>query len=636
MEFSDLALQKLLQLFPELGNYIINFKEVTEELNQGEDSDTQVGIFVLAIGGMSFYLPVVGKAGAIQPIDSAFSVEEQKFVPLTKNYVTKMVNSTPLQIGKGTKIPNTVNKSPSVYDLVTPPRTGKFIYASTSRLTEFLASSPSMVKKAFITQFLADPERSAKLHSLLGLGNLVEALREENQASKAPPSTVAQNAVHLLTEGNDLSHQEVQDILQRGYSLRGAQRETRFAVPAIQNDPSSVLCQIGSGALPGEYDVVLRDGETHAAFVPRRSDATTNYKAIDPPGGNEGPLFAIFSNGSYVVGYNAVAKGERRDDYRVLRDLFEYSDPLTPRDIEKGQNFAIFSKDLCLVGAYSCHNVVHSGSGVIISAQNIINHRQMVINALRNGTVINQVNENEIYVPYNAIVALLGTDIGEKLETNINSAQTRQSIINLHLLGDKAVIGHNSGEFTYNGRMVGGPAKIMEILVVHEGIRPDHAENFVKRAEQEKSFAIYLSKRADFGSGTDSAPSFGGTPPEPQDTTGPQLQGNSQQNVDQSLQTNDAQTVEASIITELLQAPDMLEYVREYLPDVKEALDRLGRILFLARLNLSRLFTGDNGSEVFSFISGLRNVYRTLGDNYLKLERLASEQNSNQTDQETV
>ncbi len=59
MEFSDIALAKLLQTVPELGSLIINFQDVTEELE--EDSGTKVGVFVLRSGGDIFYIPVVSK-----------------------------------------------------------------------------------------------------------------------------------------------------------------------------------------------------------------------------------------------------------------------------------------------------------------------------------------------------------------------------------------------------------------------------------------------------------------------------------------------------------------------------------------------------------------------------------------------
>ena len=107
MEFSELALQKILQLFPELTNFIVTFKDVTEDANRSENSAVKVGIFILQFGNGYYYLPVVAKGEVVQPLDSIFSVEDQAFYPLTKNYVQKAVNSVQLELGKSTRIPNT-------------------------------------------------------------------------------------------------------------------------------------------------------------------------------------------------------------------------------------------------------------------------------------------------------------------------------------------------------------------------------------------------------------------------------------------------------------------------------------------------------------------------------------------------
>jgi hypothetical protein len=67
-------------------------------------------------------------------------------------------------MGKPTKIPDNVVQNPSIYSLVTPPRTGKFVYASSSRLEEFLTILPNMVKKAVLDEISTDKEVYSALH----------------------------------------------------------------------------------------------------------------------------------------------------------------------------------------------------------------------------------------------------------------------------------------------------------------------------------------------------------------------------------------------------------------------------------------------------------------------------------------
>jgi hypothetical protein len=137
MDFSDIALAKLLQTVPELGNYILTFKDVSEELQ--DDTGIQVGIFVLRVGAELFYVPVVSKNDNVYPIDSIFFDSKKKFFPLTKKTVALVTSPSQLEPGKATDIPKHVDGNPSVYNMISPPRTGKFVYASASRLTDFLA-----------------------------------------------------------------------------------------------------------------------------------------------------------------------------------------------------------------------------------------------------------------------------------------------------------------------------------------------------------------------------------------------------------------------------------------------------------------------------------------------------------------
>ena len=57
MEFSDIALAKLLQTLPELGPMILTFQDVSDEIS--DESGIQVGMFVLRSGADLFYVPLV-------------------------------------------------------------------------------------------------------------------------------------------------------------------------------------------------------------------------------------------------------------------------------------------------------------------------------------------------------------------------------------------------------------------------------------------------------------------------------------------------------------------------------------------------------------------------------------------------
>lgn len=623
MDFSQVAIQKLLQLFPELANFIVTFRDISGDLNKGEDSDIRVGVFILNMGGANFYLPIVSKGEALQPVDSVFSTEDQMFVPLTKAFIQKAVNSSKLSLGKKTKIPATVVKNPSVYDMVTPPRTGKFVYASSSRLTEFLALMPEMVKKAALEKFSEDKEVYDALHRLFGFENLLAALKPAPSVVKV----VNKPAVEVITDGAGLPSAIVQSILQKGYAIKGESPTNRVAVLAHDYDAIGRLRQVASTDAGADLDIVTKTGEVKSAFIPKHSVLAPQFASLlsERKGGD--PVLAIFCNGDYSIGGTMVARGTARDGKQVLTDLFSYSAPVTPKDIGHGDTFALFSPELELLGVYRCQLTSCTDVGVSIRASNILNgYASLQINAFRNcKKAVLAPGGVDLFVPSNTVTVKLNRNITDSLEVNINSALSKLELTTLTALGSAANIGFDGVEFSFNGKPVGAEPRIIEHLIVQEGIAPIKAESFIKQAKEVGYVKIYLSKQADFEPAD--IPQYGNIPPEQEqmwDTSnmnGPQFK----KNLKNGLSTADAQTVESVLISELLQVANMKEYVREYLPEIKEAIDKIGRTLFLSRINVEDLSKTHSATEINSFISNLRNVYRMLGDNFVKLEQLVSD-----------
>lgn len=651
--FAELALEKLLQLFPELSPYIVTFKDISEEAAKGDNSDISVGTFILQFGSAYYYIPIIAKGEALQPIDSIFDAEEQTFTPLTKAFITQATAKSQISIGKPSKIPSTVNKNPSVYELVTPPRTGKYVYASTSRLTEFLAILPDMVKKACFEKFSQDKEIYEALHKMFNLKEILGSLT----ISPEGPKAVLKPAVEIITDGHGLDNDVVKDILSKGYSLRGEHTSDRVAVLAEDFSRTGVIKNIGWADAGMDYEVIMSNGGTVDAYVPKRSKAAPQFSALLNNRENA-PLFVLLPNGDYSITRQVLVAGEGCSKKKVLSDLFDYKSPCVPRDVQYNDQIALFSPELEFIGAFTVSNVDSHQNGVTLYARNMIYADclqtsttadigvnggpsplcgigyadQTVINAYRNARTVDVSNPKNIVVPYNCLVVKLRHDISNQFEVNVNSAQARAQLTGLQALGSAADIGFDGIEFIYNGKPVGSNVDLLKVLVMDEGIQPSHAENFVKKAQEKKKIRIFMSKKADFEPGE--IPQFGQTPPEQQDPWDLQNGPGSQfaSNLKGALATEDSQTVESTLLSELLQVANMKEYVREYLPEIKEAIDKLGRTLFLSRLNIQELSATHNSTELLSFISNLRNVYRLLGDNYIKLEQITSDSETTNED----
>jgi hypothetical protein len=612
MEFSDIAFAKFLQTAPELSNLILTFKDVTEELTN--ESDIQVGLFVLRSGDDILYVPVVSKGDGIYPIDSIFVSSKNKFFPLTKNTVEKILNSQKLSLGQAKKMPESVPTNPSVQHLVNPPRTGKFVYASASRLTDFLSSIPTSLKEQILEKFASDSDVYNGLHKLFDIKSLFMALKSRTLEKADQPADRSVGVI--ITSGTDLPNPQVASILTDGYAINGSNPLTRVAI-ASEDWKEKRFQGLSTLEAGFDYDVVMRDGTVRKAYIPVRKEIQTN----DKPREAADPQFILFEDGSYALNRGAVTVGEKGEPGNVIRSIFGFKPPIVLKNVNSGDTIAIFGDSLDLIGVYDVRKIAITHNGCTIDARDLIAASSCTIQGIRGFSRPPVGTDDEIFVAMSSIVMVLGQRQAD-LESSVNAAARRREMIEWALLNTQMSLTHDGVEYSINGKPMGKEAQVMEVLVSKEGIDPIVAQNFVKQAKQKKRLTVYLSKKADFEPGE--IPQFGNQPPKQINQLGTQQDYLPMPKLQAGLSTQDPQTVESIVISELLQAPDMNEYVVEYLPDIEEAIDRLGRILFLGRLHINKLGEGNEADKVFELLTSLKNVYKMLGDNYIKLEQLSS------------
>ncbi len=618
IDFYSIALAKLLQTAPDLGAYILSFKDVSEELN--ETSDIKVGVFILRVGQDVFFIPVISKLENVYPIDSIFIQSVSKFVPLTKKTIDMVIASSKLDQGKGSKIPKEAVPNPDVTTMINPPRTGKFSYASQSRLGDFLASMPGYLKDFAFEKIAAERSVYENLHKLFAIRDIFAALKSAPGGAAAVTNLAPISIVTTATP--DLDQGAINNILSKGYHVSGANPTSRIVVTE-ENYDNHKFTQVS--ALDGntDYELVLRSSATREAFIPKRLNINSPIRLRDVNRSVRAgqSSVAFFTNGDYAIGDSFVAVGERLDRVNTLDGLFKNTPPVLPKDIEVGDTFALFDTEAELLGVYHANRVTLSNLGVTISADVLggMDEGYVTINAFRNYGGAPTVNEHDLYIPYSFLAIRLGTDITGDLEISINRAAKHSQFKELSMLGEQINLGYDNVEFTINGSPVGSEAAVMTKLAVEEGIDPVLAENFIKQAKERKFAKLYLSKKASTDFKPAEIPQFGEIPAK---QGKPSLNGSFMPSVQTSLQTNDAQTVEATIISELLQTPDMFELIAEYMPDIAECLDKLGRVLFLSRVHIEQLSQNNDVDSVFAFLASLKATYRMLGDNYAKLQEI--------------
>lgn len=621
--FPDLAFEKLLNTAPELTPFILTFKDMTSDL--GEESIVNVGVFIINLGGNLLFIPVIAKSDIVYPIDSVFLDSEKKFFPLTKSLVNYFISSGSTGVGGKTKIPTYVDRNPNIHELVNPPKTGKYAYASSGILPEFLAQVSPKVKEYFLGEIEKDASFRNSLHNVFGLENILPSLEITKEASVIPAITGPYvEECKVITSGTDLKKEQIDSILDKGYAVLGHNSNPRIAVPCMQSDPYQFKFQEISAPEQGKvYSIYLKNGESRFGWLPIFAKGF----------GISGMPVAIFDDGTWTRANKFVATPESLSMDTFLKGLLCLSPPLKLQHVTDYSSIAILDpSSLNLIGIFRIARVnLTSSNGARIEAEDCLSFSKVYLNIVSSfkGPIFK--DKDNYFLPAETIAIRLNSGYPE-VQTSINAAADMENYKRVGLLSEVMDIRHDGFSFSINGSLVGDAASIMKALVEHERLDPYKAEEFIKQAKVAKKIKIYLSKRAAFDPMINTGLSVGAYPgsqpkigPQTvtQDNTDINIQdGVAKNNIAQSLALNDEAVGEATIISELLQDPMMFETITNYLPVIEEALDKLGRTLFLMRLRSEEISQQLGTSTVSSLLTSIKNSYRTLGDNYMKLKLL--------------
>lgn len=123
---TDQAYQAFDARHPDLTESIVTFKMVTSD----PDAGTAVGAFILDLAGEAAYVPVTFHADEVSPLDILFVVNKGTFVPFTQEWVEEVLRNSSQGLGEAQKLPPTVATDMDIRNLVVPPTTGRYSYAS--------------------------------------------------------------------------------------------------------------------------------------------------------------------------------------------------------------------------------------------------------------------------------------------------------------------------------------------------------------------------------------------------------------------------------------------------------------------------------------------------------------------------
>lgn len=614
MNFSQMALEKLNAASPGLSKYVIAFKDMSSDL---QDSDgVEVGVFIMRNGGSMFYVPVISRGGVTFPIDSIYLADRKAFFPLTKKTLEQIQSSQNANVGQAARIPQGAIKNPDLKDLVVPPRTGKFMYASDGRMGELIAMAHPEIRKE-----LADViEKTAELYDLLD----VPALKESLLSNETLTFQSMEKVARVLFDGEGLPNEAIQDILEKGYHISGEHEQTRVVVESSGSSHFTTL----QAAEPGHAYTAEGIGGLEVPFaVLPQSSLDIKDKRILIVG--EAGVISYADPGMVIHQqerpYEPFIKTLQINEY-TAGDAFALVEQGDDRYLTffDGAGYFVFQADggpaLMDGDTVTLRGRIYGKGGkanVIVTPGM---HGLMHVQDLEDGS-------KNIYL--NACCKVypgFSPSFGSSFERSLSAAMVRHEHRTMTVLPEYHTMTYHNGEFAIDGRAVGGRGPAAKVLVEALKLQPSDSERLLKSAQENHKVEMHMSKEAADATQVTPVVEYGNKLPPQQ-----QISGNNRERslgmedrVRSAARTKNKSVIEASIISELLNDPDMFSTVSEYLPDIGQAVDRLGRTLFLARVNSNKLSESLDPEALSDMLTNLRSAYANLGESYVKLEQIAS------------
>ena len=136
-KFGQMAYQVFNSQFPDLVESIVTFKMLDSDV----DNSSAVGTFVLEHQGQFLYAPVILADNQLKPLDMMYVKDRDIFLPLNAEWVEEVSKGSLNSLGEGMKLPDTVATDVDIRNVIVPPTTGRYSYASVDARTKLAAEA---------------------------------------------------------------------------------------------------------------------------------------------------------------------------------------------------------------------------------------------------------------------------------------------------------------------------------------------------------------------------------------------------------------------------------------------------------------------------------------------------------------
>lgn len=197
--FSDSAFAQLRSKFPQLMQYVVTFKVLDANVEDGR----AFGAFVIQAGKNLRYVPIVMGNGAVTSSEMIYNKEEDSFEPLSADTVRKVTSDNMLMGGEILSGDAHVDDTKEIFrNMIRPPASSNVVIAG----EHGLGALPNAAKEAVSSWLNSNPDVLAKIAATYDVAELASKLSQTKESSEKPQDmfvTVKEaSAVKILNDSD--------------------------------------------------------------------------------------------------------------------------------------------------------------------------------------------------------------------------------------------------------------------------------------------------------------------------------------------------------------------------------------------------------------------------------------------------
>lgn len=541
---TELAYRAMQKSQPELMAEIITFRILDANAEEGRG----LGVFILNHQQDILFIPCVVSDNAVKPLDLFYSRSTDQIYPLTSGWLREATKNNLNQLGTGVRPPKDMPTDVDVRNLVVPPATGRYAYASANedwdeharvfmtRLlqkeaadasapappTHFLSlleASPAHVKLGFARALRGSKKMAENYAAYYGKDNLLAVLKPLSQTAKseeapspgfklevpmkhdvflATTATPAQEMKARL--GPEEAAHAYREVHSRGFYVKDERKGPRKDLFSYAESD----LQFVEPTATGMYDVWLSNGTVERAIVIAQpvelrhkgdEEETRDFyyqrSVNDPP---DRKYVVLLSGGRYAEVSRLIAQPVTTESQKDVEDFIRENTEKAPTNQSRG--VLIGTHNMSTRGTFPvyAHEVSSSGPMTTFAADGV----DVTINDLAHGV--------RIIRPQNSRSAILSGDFRwwkckERLLAGeiVTSSNTAMRLAEVALLkkGAKALNVKKAGEmYVVEGERLAKLPAVVKIATAYDLSIPVSA-NVIAAVDAQLPTLMYAVKLAD-------------------------------------------------------------------------------------------------------------------------------------------